>query len=96
MKKQAAFILLALATAAGLASGAQASPSDSADQTTGLLTSPVVQPTNQDPAVQKAVKWILSRRAHAEHVVNVAPKGRTAHKDIDHTLILGYPDAMPM
>ena len=96
MTKQALFVSLAIVAAAGLASGAQAAPSDSADQTTGILTSPVVQPVNQDPAVEQAIKWIRSKRAHTEHVVNTAPKGGTAHKDIDKALILGYPDSMPM
>ena len=96
MTKQAVTFLLALATTAGMAAGAQSLPSDAADQSAGLLISPVVQPTNEDPAVQKAVKWILMKRSHTEHVVNTTPKARTAHKDIDHSLILGYPETMPM
>ncbi|HEY9793752.1 MAG TPA: hypothetical protein V6D22_25375 [Candidatus Obscuribacterales bacterium] len=96
MNKQALFVTLAFIATAGLAAGAQTAPADSADQSAGLLTSPVVEPTNEDPAVQKAVKWILMKRGQTNHLVNVAPKSRTAHKEIDKTLILGYPDTMPM
>lgn len=96
MIKQALFIAIALVSTTQFGNGAQASPSDTADQATGVLTSPMAQPAAQDPAVQQAVQWIHSKNAaQAEHVVNFVPKHSSA-RSAGRTMILGGPDVVPM
>ena len=94
MNKHTLSISLSIAAAIGFALSAQASPASVGDQANGMLGSPAVQTSSQDPLVRQAVKWIRSNDVQTEHY---APKSsKVTHRDLDHTMILGYPESVPM
>jgi hypothetical protein len=94
MNKHTLSLSLSLLAAFGIALSAQASPASVGDQANGMLGSPAIENSSQDPLVRQAVKWIHSNAVRTEHFVPI--NGAVSHKNVDKTLILGYPEAVPM
>jgi hypothetical protein len=90
-------ITLSLVAVIAFGMAAQAAPSiEAPDQASGLLATPAVQTAAQDPAVQKAVEWIRTKNERSVGQTVTKPSHLRAHRDLDHVLILGYPDTVPM
>jgi hypothetical protein len=89
-------ITLSLIAVVAFGIGAQAAPSiEAPEQASGVLATPTVQPAAQDPAVQKAIEWIRTKNERSAQTV-AKPTGLRAHRDVNHVLILGYPDTILM
>jgi hypothetical protein len=91
-------ITLSLIAVVAFGLGAQAAPSvEAPEQANGMLATPTIQPAAaQDPAVQKAVEWIVRTKSERTAQTIAKPAGLRAHRDLNHVLILGYPDTILM
>lgn len=99
MNKQSLLISSAFIVVASLPNlAAYAAPVD-LDQSAGLLGSPVAQVPMQDPAVKKAIEWIQSKQLKHEQIQKKDPQstlGDRPHNNVEHRLILGGPEVVPM
>jgi hypothetical protein len=94
MTKTTLSISLSVLAAIGMTVNANASPVTVSDQANGVLASPLTQTASQDPLVQQAVQWIRSKGTSSQ--AKLVPTALGSHKDINHSLILGYPETVPM
>ena len=92
MKLQVISVAILLASAAP----AFASPSDIADQATGILGSPVMALPGQDPAICEAVRWLQAQKRRGEVHVSTPSVGMGTHHDPNHFFILGGAETLPL
>lgn len=98
MNKQTLPIISALAILAGLSvASVYAAPVNIADQSAGLLGSPIAQLPLQDPVVQQAVDWIQIQNAKPEeHKLKSKPETTIVRSRFEHRYIMGGPEIIPM
>lgn len=98
MNKQILSIITPLAIAAGLSTASvYAAPVNLADQSAGLLGSPLAQLPLQDPVVQQAVDWIqIQNSKPTEHKLKSKPDTTIVRSRFEHRYIMGGPEIVPM